>query len=271
MTAVDGPEPWPLPPQRTSVGSDEDNGKGNGRDSLVIDLSKIRNPDFALTSASASVSPPLRIAKEGTEILGWIANTPLVVMVLLRVSQAALHHFAIDELDKYSSKERLVSAFVWYLCFLSIETGLRWSPTLNRILTASQTESTMDIIAKLTEADTVRLETHMTCYREFTEDVRDIAWTGKAKFPCSLVQDTTIVAEDIFEYKAVLLDFGSQIEFADSRSRNDYEKVRSRTRRFSKRHTGRVFVFAALEILTFTLRCLLVYVPPAIWEACDGL
>lgn len=225
------PPAWPLPPRQPSMDGSSPK-EAEGKDTMVIDMAQLSDPHEALDSPVSSGDTDARSARAGTELLGWIASAPLAVVFVLRVAKLVSDAVGNENFAKYAdmaSQQRFFVAAVWYLCILSIETGLRWSPTLMYIISASRTDSTRQLISRFTDADTVRLETHMTCYRETKDNpgVSKVSWTGKSKFDCSLVTDNTVFPGDVQDKKAVFIEFGSQVEFADPKSRANYDKVRA--------------------------------------------
>lgn len=263
---VEGPPSWPLPPRQASLKDDALDAK-NGEETMVIDMATISDPSEALPSPAGADVNDDRARSPGTEILGWVASAPLIAVMLLRIAAIVSGTLGINDYGHVASQQRFVMSLIWYLCILSAETGLRWSPTLMHILSASSTDSTRQLVTRFTDADTVRLETHMTCYRDSKEDsgVSDISWTGKSKFDCSLVTDNTVIPDNVLERRAVFLEFGSQVEFADSKSRANYDKVRGKCaityrvvscRPFSDMEIRELCVgISALIVLNIKARC----------------
>lgn len=220
---------WPLPPRQPSMNGGSSDAS-DGKDAMVIDMAQISDPCESVDSPARSEVTDARASSAGTEILGWIASAPLAIVLILRIAMLVSDAVGNNNFANYAnvvSQQRFFIAMVWYLCMLSVETGLRWSPTLMYIISASRTDSTRQLISRFTDADTVRLETHMTCYRETKNnpEVSKASWTGKSKFDCSLVTDNSIFPGNVQEKRAVFLEFGSQVEFADPKSRASYDKV----------------------------------------------
>jgi hypothetical protein len=217
MTVASGPSALPLPHRKLS----------NGKDSMVINLAEIGNPSFTVSSPTSPSPSPVAADETGTELLGWIASTPLFAALLLFLTGKLLSVLQVNGPQAYVTMPKLILSLVWYLSFLSIESALQWSPTFQRLLSASRDESTANIIEKVCEADTVRVETQMTCLRHANGRVgSEVAWTGTSKFACGFVTDASAIPDDTVDRSAVLLEFTSQMNFVDAKSRADYEKVR---------------------------------------------
>jgi hypothetical protein len=198
-----------------------------GKQSMVIDLVEMIG---SATAGSLGSPPPQAVAPAhgGTEVLGWIATAPPLTAAMCKV----LHSFGAisPSLAWFATNRMLFATLLWYLTALSVDAGLRLSPTLRRVLAANVLETTAEHIARAKDTDMVRVEAHMTCVAEAKGGgAPDVVWTGKTVFPVGAVMDATDSSGGVEGEGAVLLEFTTQLEFADERSQAEFDKVHPRT------------------------------------------
>jgi hypothetical protein len=164
----------------------------------------------------------------GTEIAAFIATGPLFVILTLHICDALYSTFP-------SSHPLVVlsAAYFWYIFVISVEIALKLSPTLQYIIAASRTESIGQIMQRIQESSTVRLEVHMTSLRALAPFVGtgpdetvpcEVAWTGKSVFPVGSTHDATLVPDEMLASRAAWICFGTELQFIDERSRHDFQR-----------------------------------------------
>lgn len=181
---------------------------------------------------ASEVPPTLTVqhvpGKEGTNILAWIASTPLLVSVLCWTAGygPALYGWL-------SPGVYILAAYFFYLTLVSVENFYSLSPVSRALGASNRAESTSEVVKRITENQTMRIEILMSCYSRVAKpglknegsqgkSQRAKVWSGKTVFPVGDVIDTTSVKSESTAYPATWLSFGTRLEFLDERTRREF-------------------------------------------------
>jgi hypothetical protein len=165
---------------------------------------------------------------QGTEMMAWLGTVPLLATLIIHVTRGLLTYFP--------SSHPLVSigaAYLWYALLILTETALKLSPTLRYIAAVNRKESTEQMMQRIKESSTVRLEVHMTSLKALEpfagtspdETVPcEVSWGGKTVFPAGSTRDATLVPEEILACREAWIRFETKLQFLDDRSRQEFQR-----------------------------------------------
>lgn len=188
----------------------------------VMDLKHVDRCEEGISTPS---SPRVQNETEyvhGSEILGYIASGPALVFLIMNLVNPKELTFWIDE----GLKARVLVS-LWYFFVLGVESALQLSPVLQQIISANTKESTEEVLKNVKETETVKVEIIMKCYKEVKRgsDHMDLVWEGRSAFPIGALTDATDTTGGIETWRAVSISYDTRMEFADDRSKIDFERV----------------------------------------------
>jgi hypothetical protein len=159
----------------------------------------------------------------GTDILAWVATTPLVFILI--------GAFCSKLRDWFSAPPILVIScfYVWYLFVVLVERLLNISATFKAITSASRKETAFEMLERVQDTGTVRVEILMTCFQvprtassgPLTKNDHlncEVTWTGKTQFPFVTAIDGTYTPKNLFSLRVAWVSFENKLEFADEKS-----------------------------------------------------
>lgn len=160
----------------------------------------------------------------GTDILAWVATIPLVC-TLIGASCSKLR-------DWFSASPLLVifGSYVWYLSVVIAERLLNISATFRAISSASGKETAIEMLERVQDTGTVRVEIIMTCFGVPSTSVSGaltkndhlnckVTWTGKTQFPfVTAIDGTTYTPANMSSLRVAWVSFENKLEFADDKS-----------------------------------------------------
>jgi hypothetical protein len=177
---------------------------------------------------------PLRVVPRvtGTDALAWVATAPFFIVLAGAAFSRLGTWFAISPVFP------IIAAYVWYLLVLLVERLLNISATHSAITLASRSETSDDMLERIRDTGTIRVEVLMTCFQALRRSSFScgrptkmddwlnckVVWTGKTQFPFITAIDRTEGDSKLSSLRVSWISFENKLEFADEKSSLAFEQ-----------------------------------------------
>lgn len=188
----------------------------------VLELKHVERCEEGISTPSSPRVEHEGEGARGSEILGYIASGPALFLFLMNLLNPSTTIFWIN-----GGLRGSIVVALWYFFVLAIESALQLSPMLQRLISANTEETTEEVLQRVKETETARVEVVMKCYKELKRgsDIMEQIWEGRSTFPVGAVADSTDISGGLEKLRAVLIEYETRLEFVDERSKIDFDRV----------------------------------------------